>query len=54
MTGRDLEYYQRRERQEREHAARIADGAARRAHLEMAERYSTILRDLPASRGAGA
>lgn len=40
---RDIEYYQRRERQEREHAARTDDSIAKRVHLEMAERYSTLL-----------
>lgn len=40
--SRDIEYYQRRERQEREHAARTDDTIARRVHLEMAERYSTL------------
>lgn len=44
LSGRDLEYYQRRERQEREHAARADDAIARRLHLELAERYSTLLR----------
>lgn len=43
MDGRDLEYYERRERQEREHAARTDDMIAKRVHLEMAERYSNLL-----------
>ena len=43
MTNRDQEYYSRRERQERERAARSEDGAVRRLHLELAERYSAIL-----------
>ena len=41
----DIEYYQRRERQEREHAARTDDSIAKRVHLEMAERYSTLLQN---------
>ena len=45
MSDRDLEYYRRRERQEREYAARSGDTSARSAHLEMAERYSSMLRD---------
>ena len=45
MNSRDLEYYQRRERQEREHAARSDDTTARRVHLEMAERYSILLQN---------
>ena len=46
MTIRDLEYYRRRERQERENAERSDDCAARRVHLEMADRYSAMLRDI--------
>lgn len=41
-NSRDIEYYQRRERQEREHAERTDDSIARRVHLEMAERYSIL------------
>lgn len=41
--NRDLEYYERRERQEREHAARTDDMIAKRLHLEMADRYSNLL-----------
>lgn len=43
LNDRDREYYRRRERQEREHAARTGDVTARRVHGEMAERYSTLL-----------
>ena len=46
MGNRDLEYFVRRERQEREHAARADDTTARRVHLEMAERYSAKLREI--------
>ncbi|MBN8812282.1 MULTISPECIES: hypothetical protein [Sphingomonas] len=46
MTVRDMEYFARRERQEREHAARSDDMIARRVHLEMADRYSARLRDI--------
>jgi hypothetical protein len=49
INGRDLEYYRRRERQEREHAARTDDSIARRVHLEMAERYSAMLQNRAAS-----
>jgi hypothetical protein len=41
----DLEYYRRRERQEREKAAVSDDQGARKIHLEMAKRYSTMLAD---------
>ena len=47
--NRDLEYYQRRERQEREHAARTDDMIAKRVHLEMAERYLNLLMQNPAA-----
>jgi hypothetical protein len=46
MTTRDVEYYRRRERQEREHAERADDKTARRIHLDMANRYSAMLRDV--------
>jgi len=46
MGNLDLEYYRRRERQERERAARADDTTARRVHLEMAERYSAKLREI--------
>jgi hypothetical protein len=46
MTTIDLEYYRRRERQERENAERSDDSTARRIHLEMANRYSAKLRDI--------
>ncbi|UZK64848.1 hypothetical protein [Sphingomonas sp. M1-B02] len=45
MSNRDLEYYEQRLRQEREHAARADDSSARRVHLELAEHYSAKLRD---------
>lgn len=41
----DIEYYRKRERQERESADRTEDIGARRIHLEMADRYSARLRD---------
>ena len=46
MSARDIEYYMKRERQEREHAERTDDMTARRVHLEMAERYSVLLREI--------
>ncbi|MDP5280899.1 hypothetical protein Q9Q95_18385 [Sphingomonas sp. DG1-23] len=54
LDSRDLEYYQRRERQEREYAARTDDSIARRVHLELAERYSAMLQHPATSAGAGA
>jgi len=53
INSRDLEYYQRRERQERERAARTDDSIARRVHLEMAERYSAMLQ-YPAANASAA
>jgi hypothetical protein len=47
MTTIDVEYYRRRERQERENAERADDNGAKRIHLEMANRYSAMLRDVP-------
>ena len=49
MSNRDLEYYQRRAQQEREHAERADDKVARLVHLEMAKRYSAMLADKPAT-----
>ena len=46
MTQMDLEYYRRREAQERNHAERSEDMTARRVHQEMAERYSAIVREI--------
>lgn len=46
MTRHDLDYYRKRERQERECAIRTEDTIARRLHLEMAERYSRLLGDI--------
>jgi hypothetical protein len=43
MSAHDIEYYRRREQQERESAQRTDDNGARRIHLEMAERYSAML-----------
>ena len=43
MNTQDIAYYRRRERKEREMAARARDSSARRAHLEMADRYHAIL-----------
>lgn len=47
MSNHDRDYYTRREQQEREHAERAFDTTARRVHLEMAERYSAKLREIP-------
>jgi hypothetical protein len=49
MTSQDVEYYTRRERQERAHAERADDQTARRVHLEMADRYSAKLQDISAA-----
>lgn len=46
MTSHDLEYYRRREQQERESAQRCDDQGARRIHLEMADRYSAMAREI--------
>ena len=46
MTTIDVEYYRRRERQERENAERADDSTAKRIHLEMANRYSAMLREV--------
>jgi len=53
MTTIDVEYYRRRERQERENAERTQDSIARRVHLEMANRYSAMLRDISLISGMG-
>jgi hypothetical protein len=45
MSARDVEYFTKREREEREHAERSGDLTARRVHQEMAERYSARLRE---------
>lgn len=45
MSARDRDYYRMREQQERERAERSDDTPARRVHLEMAERYSAMLRE---------
>ena len=54
MTVRDMEYFARREREEREHAERSDDMTARRVHLEMADRYSARLRDIAVAGGVSA
>lgn len=43
MIDRDFEYYRRRERQERIAAKAATSLAARRAHQELALRYSVLL-----------
>lgn len=43
MSEPDFEYFTRRIRQERESAARCVDMCAKRAHQELAARYSAIL-----------
>jgi hypothetical protein len=48
-SGRNLDYYRQREQQERAQAARARDKIARRVHLEMAERYSTLATTLTPS-----
>ena len=44
MSRNDLEYYQRRERQERDLANRAGDSVARRAHLTMAQHFEQMTR----------
>lgn len=51
-NNRDIEYYQRREQQERDYAARTDDSIAKRVHLEMAERYSSLLQNPAAASSA--
>lgn len=53
MTSLDYEYYSRRARQERESADRCLDNGARHIHLELAERYSAMLRDIQANQYTG-
>ncbi|WP_448663185.1 hypothetical protein ACG3SL_00455 [Sphingomonas sp. CJ20] len=48
MMSLDLEYYRRREEQERSYAERADDRTARRVHQEMAERYLAKLREMSA------
>ncbi|WP_313535946.1 hypothetical protein [Sphingomonas sp.] len=40
MAKNDIEYFERRARQERERAGKCDDSSARRVHQEMAERYT--------------
>lgn len=49
MSSRDLEYYMRRERQERESARRTEDPTARCVHLALAERYSAMVQSMTTS-----
>jgi hypothetical protein len=53
MDMHDIAYFSRREREERQHAARASDTSARRVHLEMADRYLAILRTGARQTGAG-
>lgn len=46
MTSRDFDYYTRRERQERLRAELATGAGARRVHLELAEHYASMLRNL--------
>ena len=46
MNSHDFDYYTRREREERLRADRATGMIARRVHLEMAERYAAMLRNL--------
>lgn len=47
MERNDYEYFQQRERAERVHAERAQDLTARRAHLDLAERYAERVREMP-------
>lgn len=51
-SNSDVDYFRRREAQERLAAAKSSDPRARRAHLEMAHRYHAILSDAEEARGA--
>ncbi|MCP3732380.1 hypothetical protein M9978_18315 [Sphingomonas sp. MG17] len=44
MSDHDLEYFRQREQDERACAERALDQTARRAHLDLAERYAARLR----------
>ncbi len=46
MSAKDLDYFAKRERQERENAVRTQDTTARRVHLELADRYAARLREV--------
>ena len=46
MQQNDVEYYVRRERAERQQAARASDSGARHAHLAMADVYAERLRTI--------
>jgi len=46
MNSHDFDYYTRREREERLRADRATGMIARRVHLEMADRYAAMLRNL--------
>jgi hypothetical protein len=46
MSTHDIDYYRRREQQERESAERSDDNGARRIHLEMAKRYSAMVNEI--------
>lgn len=46
MNSQDFDYFTRRERDERLRAERANSLVAQRAHLEMAERYATMLQNL--------
>ena len=47
MNSHDHEYYLRREQQERLNAERCDDHGARLVHLELANRYAAMVRQLP-------
>ncbi len=48
MNRQDLDYYRRREHQERESAMRTDDVGARRIHIELADRYRAMIQKLGA------
>ncbi len=45
QTHADIEYYARRERQERELAERARHSEGRNVHLQMANRYARMIED---------
>ena len=47
MERNDYDYFRQRELAERAHAERAQDMTARRAHLDMAERYAERVRTMP-------
>ena len=52
MSDQDVEYFMRREQDERASAERSSDQSARRVHLALADRYAERLRKMAPSPSA--